>query len=524
MSDSYLNNPRIKSAGVVIPFTKQQVDEYLKCKDDPIYFIENYIKIVNVDKGLIPFLLHDYQRDVIKMIHNNRHVIMKMARQVGKTTTLCAYLVHYIIFNDNKVCAILANKEKIAREILSRIKLAYEHLPKWMQQGVVTFNKGDIELENGSKVIASSTSSSAVRGYSINFLVLDEFAFVPQNTAEEFFTSVYPTISSGKTTKIAIVSTPCGMNLFWKIWTEAVNGTNGFVYKNVHWAEVPGRDEKWAKEQKAILGEQKFRQEMEVEFLGSANTLISGVKLASLPFITPIAQTPYLNVYEHPAHKHAYLVTADVSRGKLQDYSAFTVIDITSLPYKIVARYKDNGISTMLYPNVIYRVATEYNKANVLLEINDAGGEVANILMYDLEYENVLLSNKKGVVTTWGNGGEPGLYTSKKTKRIGCEYLKSLVENDQIILNDYDVIFELSNFISNGRGSYVADEGKQDDLTMTLVNFSYITTQPIFKDLNDLNLRERIFQEHMKSLEEDLLGGFFVSDGHEEEMSIVYDF
>ena len=220
-SKSYLGNPNLKGPGVKIEFTKEQVEEYVKCANDPIYFIKHYIKIVTLDKGLVPFELYDYQEDIVSKIHNNRYVIAKLPRQSGKSTTVIAYILHYILFNQNMSVAILANKQTTAREMLSRLKLAYEYLPTWLQQGILEWNKGSIQLENGSKILASSTSASAVRGGSYNMLFLDEFAFVPGNIAEEFFSSVFPTITSGVSTKVLLISTPNGLNMFYKLWKGA---------------------------------------------------------------------------------------------------------------------------------------------------------------------------------------------------------------------------------------------------------------------------------------------------------------
>lgn len=528
---NYLNNPNLKSAGVPMAWTKQQVAEYTKCRDNPEYFIEQYVQVVHVDKGLIPLHLFPFQREIIQAIHNNRKVIVKAARQSGKTTTFAGYLCHYIIFNDAKICAILANKEETAIEILGRVKLAYELLPKWMQQGIVPggWNKGDIALENGSKIYARATSSAAIRGYSINMLILDEFAFVPPNVAEEFFTAVYPTISSGVTTKIIIVSTPNGMNHFYKIWAEAEKKLNGFKTINVHWSDVPGRDQAWADDQKATLGPHKFRQEMEVVFIGSSMTLIDGAKLSAIPFIPASYEEAHFKIYEKPKKgdpqkgipPNTYILVADVARGHYGDYSAFSIIDISELPYKVVARYRDNSISPMFFPNIILKRATEYNMAHVLIEINDAGGEVANILMYEMEYDAVIMSDKKGKVSNWGGGANPGLWTSKKTKRLGCEYLKAMIEHDQLVINDYDILFELSNFVSNKRGSYSADEGQHDDLVMGLVNFSYLTSQPTFKELADVSMRDRIFNEKMRAIEDELTPFGFIEDGHEQEGQLL---
>ena len=277
-----------------------------------------------------------------------------------------------------------------ARDLLGRLQLAYEHLPKWLQQGVMSWNKGSLELENGSKILASSTSASAVReGGSYNIIFLDEFAYVPSNVAEQFFSSVYPTISSGKTTKVMIVSTPHGMNMFYKLWTDAEEKRNSYVLIEVHWSEVFGRDEKWKKETIKNTSEQQFQTEFECEFLGSIDTLITPSKLKTLTYKTPI-QSNGLDVYENPQKDHTYFMCADVSRGTSNDYSAYLVFDVTQVPYRIVAKFRDNTIKPLMFPQKIYHVA-RYNQAFVLIEVNDIGEQVANAMQYDLEYDNLVM-------------------------------------------------------------------------------------------------------------------------------------
>ena len=344
----YLGNPLLKGAGVPIHFTPDQVSEWLKCADDPIYFIENYVKIVTLDDGLKLMTLYEFQKDIIRSLWLNRKTVGVCARQMGKTTCVAAFFAWYVIFHNYKTCAILANKAATAREILSRVQRAYENLPKWMQHGVVEWNKGSLELENGSKILAASTSSSAIRGFSVDTLFLDEFAFVPNNIAEEFFASVYPTIASGKNSKLAVISTPNGLNHFHKIVKEAEAGINGFATIRAIWSDIPTRDEKWAADTRATLGDIKFGQEMECKFVGGSNTLISGEKLASLPVSRPIAISETLKIYEEPDKSKSYVMTVDTARGLGGDYSAFVIFDVTTLPYKIVAVYRDNKISPIL--------------------------------------------------------------------------------------------------------------------------------------------------------------------------------
>jgi hypothetical protein len=522
-SKNYLGNPNLKATDVKINWTKEQLEEYARCARDPIYFIQNYVKIVSLDKGLVPFELYDFQEEMVRTIHANRFVIAKLPRQSGKSTTVTAYMLHYILFNQSVNVAILANKLSTARELLSRLKLAYEYLPKWLQQGVLEWNKGSIQLENGSKVLASATSSSAVRGGSFNMIFLDEFAYVPQNVAEEFFSSVYPTISSGQETKVFIVSTPHGMNLYYKLWTDASNGRNSYIPIDVHWSDVPGRDEKWKQETISNTSEEQFRTEFECDFVGSVHTLISPSKLKTLAYIDPVFKNGEgFKVYAKPEEKHAYVMTVDVSRGTGQDYSAFSVIDITTAPYKLVATFRNNTMSPLVFPNAIHVAAKQYNNAHVLVEINDMGGQVADVLHAELEYENLLSSTmrgRKGQVLDGGFGSgtsQFGVRTTEVVKRSGCSILKSLVEADRLLIQDFDVIKELFAFVAK-KNSFEAEVGYNDDLVMTLVLFGWLSTQPYFKDLSSMDIRKDIYQETINKLEEEMTPFGFIDDGMDDQ-------
>jgi hypothetical protein len=524
-SKNYLGNPNLKATDVKINWTKEQLEEYARCARDPIYFIQKYVKIVSLDKGLVPFELYDFQEEMVRTIHSNRFVIAKLPRQSGKSTTVTAYMLHYILFNQSVNVAILANKLSTARELLSRLKLAYEYLPKWLQQGVLEWNKGSIQLENGSKVLASATSSSAVRGGSFNMIFLDEFAYVPQNVAEEFFSSVYPTISSGQETKVFIVSTPHGMNLYYKLWTDASNGRNSYIPIDVHWSDVPGRDEKWKQETIANTSEEQFRTEFECDFVGSVHTLISPSKLKTLAYIDPVFKNGEgFKVYAKPEEKHAYVMTVDVSRGTGQDYSAFSVIDITTAPYKLVATFRNNTMSPLVFPNAIHVAAKQYNNAHVLVEINDMGGQVADVLHAELEYENLLSSTmrgRKGQVLDGGFGSgtsQFGVRTTEVVKRSGCSILKSLVEADRLVIQDFDVIKELFAFVAK-KNSFEAEVGYNDDLVMTLVLFGWLSTQPYFKDLSSMDIRKDIYQETINKLEEEMTPFGFIDDGMDDQPS-----
>ena len=524
MAEVYNSNVNLKAANVTVEYTPEQVQEYLNCSQDPIYFIENYCQIVSLDHGLVPFKLYDCQKNKVNVIHNNRRVILMEGRQQGKTTTSAAYILWYTLFQEAKNVAILANKKTAAMEVLDRYQTMYEGLPKWMQQGVTTWNKGDIELENGSKVFTAATGKSGIRGKSVNLLYVDEAAIIPNNVAEEFFTSVYPTISAGETTKILLSSTPLGYNHFWKFWNDAENGRNGFVPLFIPYWEIPGRDEKWAEEQKAMLGEIKFNQEVLCKFLGSSLTLIRADTIAMMSFDNPIYQKDGLDIYEQPAAGHVYSIVADTAKGVGGDYSAFTIIDITNVPYKLVGKYRNNTISPLLYPNVIHKVATEYNEAYVLLEIN-VSEQVAHILYGELEYENLLFVNRtsNSQVVSGGFGGgkaQLGVVTDKKVKRIGCHNFKSLVEEQKLLLPDADIISEISTFIEK-KTSYEADEGYHDDLVMTLVLFSWLTTNSYFKDLNNVNMREIMYKERISAIEQELTPFGFYNDGNPNEETLM---
>lgn len=508
----YLGNPSLKRINMPMQLTEEQIREYIKCSKDPIYFIENYVKIITLDKGFVQIKLYPFQKEAITDINDNRRVIVKAGRQVGKTTMVVGYILWYILFNQDKFVAILANKAPTAREILNRVKIAYESLPLWIQQGVKVWNKGDIELENNCRIMATSTASSAIRGYSISLLYLDEFAFVPSNIADEFFTSVYPTISSGTQSKILISSTPNGMNHFYRMWTEAVEGQSGFKHIEANWRQVPGRDQAWADDQRRILKDEKFLQEMECEFMGSAGTLLSSAALKSLAFVKPIHLSENgIKVYQAPISEHNYVIVADTSRGRGLDYSAFSVIDVTSMPYKQVCIYKDNNISPLVYPSIIRRVGEYYNSAYVLIEINDNGQQVVDSLFDEYEYENILstVEIKGKIAITWGYGNKSyrGVRTTKSVKRLGCSIMKNLIEGQQLIIQDFDTISELSTFISNGT-SFEASEGSHDDLVMTLVLFAWLTNQKFFSELTNTDIRLKLYEEQMKQIEEERLPTF----------------
>ncbi len=522
MSDQvYLGNPNLKKANVPVQFTQEQVLEFIKCKQDPVYFARNYIKIVSLDYGEVPFDMYGFQEKLIKNFHENRFNICRMPRQTGKSTTCVSYLLHYAVFNDNVNIAILANKASTAQDLLGRLQFAYEKLPKWMQQGIVSWNKRSLELENGSKIIAASTSASAVRGGSYNVIFLDEFAFIPNHIADDFFASVYPTITSGKSTKVIIVSTPHGMNHFYRMWHDAEKGKNEYIPTDVHWSEVPGRDEVWKEQTIKNTSEQQFKIEFECEFLGSVDTLIAPSKLKTLVYDNPIKQSAGLDVHEEPKSDHDYVVTVDVARGVGEDYSAFIVADITTFPHKIVAKYRNNTIKPMLFPNIIWEIAKSYNNAFILCEVNDIGDQIAAILQYDLEYQNLLMCamrGRAGQVVGQGFSGtktQLGVKMSKTVKKVGALNLKTMIEENKLIFNDYEIISELTTFISKGN-SFEAEEGCNDDLAMCLVIYAWLVAQDYFKELTDQDVRKRLYEEQKNQIEQDMAPFGFMNDGLDE--------
>ena len=521
-TEQYLGNPNLKKANVSQRFTKKQVKEVLKCSEDPVYFIKNYIQIVSLDKGLIPFDMYHFQEEMVSKFHSHRFNIAKLPRQSGKSTIVTSYLLWYVLFNPNVNVAILANKAATAREMLQRLQLSYENLPKYLQQGILQWNRGSLELENGSKIMAASTSASAVRGMSFNIIFLDEFAFIPNHIADQFFSSVYPTISSGKSTKVIIISTPHGMNMFYKLWHDAERGTNEYVPTEVHWSEVPGRDEVWKEQTIKNTSEQQFRVEFECEFLGSVDTLISPSKLRTMPYDEPIKQNRGLAVFEDRKEEHNYIISVDVARGIGNDYSAFIVFDTTTLPYRMVARYRNNEIKPIVLPNIIVDVAKNYNNAYILCEVNDIGGQVADIIQFDLEYENLLMVAMRGRAGQQlgqgfsGKKTQLGVKMSTAVKQVGCSNLKALLEEDKLLIPDYDTIAELTTFIQKGQ-SFAAEEGCNDDLAMCLVIFAWMAMQQYFKEMHDNDVRQRIYDDQREAIEQDMSPFGFVDDGMEDE-------
>ena len=520
----YLGNPKLKKANIQIDFSQEEIQEVVRCSKDIVYFCETYQKIISIDEGLMPFEPYEYQKEIMHSVNENRFVICKMPRQTGKTTTMVAVMLHYALFNPDFNIAILANKAATAREILGRLQLAYENLPWFLQQGIVEWNKGSIILENGSKIFASSTSASAIRGMSINLVYLDEFAFVPSTVQDEFFSSVYPTISSGRSSRVLITSTPNGMNMFYKLWHDAEKGFNDYATVSVNWWDVPGRDEEWKAQTIRNTSEKQFAVEFECEFLGSSDTLIDAHKLRHLVFENPLEHNENLKIFEKPIPEHIYTLTADTSRGVGNDYSAFVIFDVTQVPYKVVATYRSNTIAPVLYPKAIYNAARAYNNAQVLIEINDIGQQVADILHNDLEYESIISAQWKGragqIVGGGFGGGDSqlGIRTTPAMKRVGCAMLKTIVENDRMIINDFDILSELTTFVANKRGTnFEAEQGQNDDLAMCLVFFAWLTNQSYFKELTDIDIRKNLYELNQQAIEDQLTPFGIIDDGNVDD-------
>ena len=509
INDSYLGNPNVKRDGIIQEWTQDTVIEYAQCMKDPIYFTEKYCKVISLDQGLVPFKLYPYQKQMFNKFQENRFNVVLACRQSGKSISACAYILWFALFHSEKTVAVLANKGATAREMLSRVTLMLENIPFFLQPGTKALNKGSLEFSNNSRIIAAATSGSSIRGLSVNLLYLDEFAFVER--AAEFYTSTYPVVSAGTDTKIIVTSTANGIgNTFYKIWEGAVQGVNEFKSFRVDWWDVPGRDGKWREETIANTSQLQFDQEFGNTFFGTGDTLINAETLMgfkALPYKKSLEGGDLL-IYEQPIKKHDYIMTVDVSKGRGQDYSTFTLIDISVRPFAQVAVYRNNTISPLLFPNIIYKYANSYNQAYVVIESNDQGSVVCNGLYHDLEYENIHLESAI-------RADAIGIEINRKTKRLGCSAIKDILENNKLIIVDEQTILEISTFTSRGL-SYEASEGNHDDLMMNLVMFGYFTSTRYFGEMTDINLKDMIFKQKMKEIDDDIVPFGFIDDGSEE--------
>ena len=505
-SETYLGNPNVKRDGIVQEWTEDLVKEYARCMSDPVHFAENYCKVISLDKGLVPFKLYPYQKDMFEVFNEHRFNIVLACRQSGKSISACAYLLWFALFHSEKTVAVLANKGATAREMLSRITLMLENIPFFLQPGTKALNKGSLEFSNNSRIIAAATSGSSIRGLSVNLLYLDEFAFVER--AAEFYTSTYPVVSAGKDTKIIVTSTANGIgNTFYKIWEGATQGVNEFHPFRVDWWDVPGRDENWKVQTIANTSQLQFDQEFGNTFFGTGDTLINAETLMSfraLPHKEALEGGDLL-VYEEPQKGHDYIMTVDVSKGRGQDYSTFNLIDISVHPFAQVAVYRNNTISPLLFPNLIYKYAKFYNDAYVVIEANDQGSLVCNGLYHDLEYENMHVESAI-------KANALGIEVNRKVKRLGCSAIKDILENHKLKVVDENTILEISTFVAKGQ-SYEASEGNHDDLMMNLVMFGYFSSSQYFSDMTDISLKDMIFKQKMKEIEDDMIPFGFIDDG-----------
>ena len=525
-NENYLGNVNVKRDGVLQEWTQDSVREYAQCMKDPVYFAEKYCKVISLDKGLVPFKLYPYQKKMFQQFEENRFNVVLACRQSGKSISACAYLLWFALFHSEKTVAVLANKGATAREMLSRVTLMLENIPFFLQPGTKALNKGSLEFSNNSRIIAAATSGSSIRGLSVNLLYLDEFAFVER--ASEFYTSTYPVVSAGTDTKIIVTSTANGIgNTFYKIWEGATQGVNEFKPFRVDWWDVPGRDEQWKQQTVANTSQLQFDQEFGNTFFGTGDTLINAETLMSFRALPPkkVLEGGNLLIYQEPIKGHDYIMTVDVSKGRGQDYSTFTLIDISVRPFAQVAVYRNNTISPLLFPNIIYKYANSYNKAYVVIESNDQGTVVCNGLYHDLEYENIHLESAI-------RADAIGIEITRKTKRLGCSSIKDILENNKLTIVDENTILEISTFTSRGQ-SYEASDGNHDDLMMNLVMFGYFTSTQYFGDMTDINLKDMIFKKQLKEIDDDLVPFGFIDDASEEieklenprgsEWSVEYD-
>lgn len=492
----YLGNPNVKRDGIDQNFTKDEVTEYARCMQDPAYFARKYIKVISLDKGLVPFDLYPYQEKMFKHFRENRFSIILACRQSGKSISSVGYLLWYACFHPEKTIAILANKGATAREMLARITLMLENLPFFLQPGCKALNKGSVEFSNNSRIIAAATSGTSIRGLSVNLLFLDEFAFVDDDA--RFYTSTYPVVAAGTSTQVIITSTANGLgNVYHKLYEGAVQGTNEFKHLRVDWWDVPGRDDEWKRQTISNTSQLQFDQEFGNTFVGTGNTLISPDVLLGLISKDPIKVTSNTRIYKDSEPDHEYMMFVDVAKGRGQDYSTFNIIDVSTRPFEQVAVFQDNNISPLLYPDVIYKYANMYNQAYVIIESNDQGAVVCNGLYYDLEYENVY-------VESMIKANSIGVTMTRKVKRIGCSNIKDLIEQNKIAIHDAETIIELSTFKARG-SSYEASNGNHDDLVMNLVMFAWFTTNQFFNELTDIDVKKMLYSERVRAIEDDIV-------------------
>lgn len=535
----YNGNPNLPLPTETITLTATELAEYAKCLNDPIYFIATYVKITHVDDGIVKFHPWKFQEDIINSLESNRFVIAKLPRQSGKSTVIiCGYFLWYILFHTDVSVALLANQEDTAIMLLDRLKQSYELLPRFLKQGIEKWDQKLIKLGNKARVRAAATSASAIRGDTFNIVFLDEFAFVPANIAIDFMASVFPVISSGKTTKLFIVSTPNGFNLFYKLFTDATQGKNSYKALQYTWRDVFYARNPLATEAEALQwrdetiknmanNEQQFAQEFECDFLGSANTLVAPWKLARIDYRLPLELRGPLRVYEKPIYlteegpAHVYVCTVDVAQGQQIDSSVVQVIDITESPFRQVAVYQDSSIKPAQLAPVVVQIARWYGDAFIFFEINGEALATALIVQEDLAYENMIyvyMHKKKGQQLSAGYhpSARLGLKSTEATKRIGCSGLKTLMENDQLIINDYETKQQFGTFVGklNKRGLatiYEAEIGNHDDCISPLVLLGWLSLQQAFENYTGISMRQQLSGSSSKDspMLEEPFAGFF---------------
>lgn len=511
----YMGLPNLKRANIKTNWTREMVQEWKKCRDDIVYFAEKYCAITHIDYGTIKVQLRDYQRDMLRIMSSKRMTCCNLSRQLGKTTVVAIFLAHFVCFNKDKAVGILAHKGSMSAEVLDRTKQAIELLPDFLQPGIVEWNKGSIELDNGSSIGAYASSPDAVRGNSFAMIYIDECAFIPNFI--DAWLAIQPVISSGRRSKIIITTTPNGLNHFYDIWDAALSGKSGFEPYTAIWNSVKERlyndqdmfDDGWQWSSQTISASslEQFKQEHCAEFHGTSGTLISGMKLANMDWteVTPDNHGFYKFKEAHPERK--YIAALDCSEGRGQDYHALHIIDITEPQWEQVGVLHSNSISHLILPDIVHKYLMEYNEAPVYIELNSTGVSVAKSLYMDLEYENVICDSMVDL----------GMKQTKRTKAVGCSTLKDLIEKDKLIIHHKATVQEFRTFSEKGV-SWAAEEGYHDDLIMGLVIFAWLTTQTKFADYadkDDLRLASEVFRNELEDMNDDYAPVVLVDDGRD---------
>lgn len=474
----------IKSPNHEHNYTYEQIEEIHNCLTNIRHFFK-YVKVIHPDMGKVIYDPYPYQDRMIDNFDNNRFNICLLARQSGKTLTVSVYVLHYALFNEHKTIGIVSNKEDSAKKILLRIKEMYEDLPDWLKPGVKEYNKKSVMFDNGTRIIISATSGDSFRGETINLLVMDEFAIVPNNIAEDFWASNYPTLSASTTSRVIIMSTPKGYNLFHHIYSNAEKQNNNFKSIKVTWKDVPNRDEKWAEQERKNLGESKFKQEYECEFLGSTNTVIDINTLEKLISINidpiHIDLNGRFEIYEKPDNTYKYIMGVDTAKGTGEHNSTIQVLKILDnkeIKLKQVAIFCDNHTDVYEFSAIVNRISYYYNNAYIMVENNAEGLSIVNELWWNYENENLINSGSKKT--------DLGIRANKSTKVKSVTLMKKLIENNQLELLDRKTILELCNFVDeNGR---FHGDGHTDDLISALYWACYIFEMNVLDDDYSINI------------------------------------